>query len=385
VRALLVATTKLGGDHPPLLAVARGLKERGHAVTLLGDAGLEAAASEIGVHIVPSDGRYDISTVYRGARTAADDLTPSELGEHIADRLAQWSEDLAPALTEVLSAEPFDAVVVSVFFATAAALACRARGLRWAVVRSSFYQGPGSARPLESDYGPLALPAIRRLRQPALAQANLVLHPTVVEFEPPLSGIPAHHHLVGPLLWEPQTPTPTYLAEPGDPWVLVNLSTVVQADVAIVDSALAALRSHPVRVLVTLGAGRKPEDLADLPPNARAERYVPHTAVLQRASLVISRAGFGTFMKSLYNAVPMVLVPWGSDQAGVAFRACRLGAATAVDFADVDRSTIAEAIETVLSSLSYATAAREASAILRARDGVGIASSLLEGLVPGRA
>jgi UDP:flavonoid glycosyltransferase YjiC (YdhE family) len=380
VRALVIATTELGGDHPPLLAVARGLKERGHAVTLLGDSGLETAASDIGVRAVLWDERYRIGRAYREARTGADDLSPSALGERIADGLLEWSKDVASALGELLSTEPFDVVIVSVFFATAAASACRARGLRWAVVRSSFYQGPGATRPLESDYGPLALPAIRRLRRPALAQADLVLHPTVVELEPPLSGIPAHHHLVGPLLWEPQTPAPTYLAEPGDPWVLVSLSTVAQADLAIVDSALAALRSHPVRILVTLGAGREPEDLADLPPNARVERYVPHTPVLQRASLVVSRAGFGTFMKALYNAVPMVLVPWGSDQAGVAFRACRLGAAAAVDFADVDRSTIAQAIETVLGSPSYAAAASKASAILRTRDGVAVASALLEGL-----
>jgi UDP:flavonoid glycosyltransferase YjiC (YdhE family) len=382
VRALVLASTKLGGDHPPLLAVARGLKERGHAVTLLGDPDLDAVAGEIGLRTLASDERFDISGVYRDARTAAEGLSPSELGERIAGRLAEWSTNLVPALTEVLTAEPYDLVVVSVFFATAAAAACRARGLRWAVVRSSFYQGPGSTRPLESDYGPLALPAIRRMRQPALAQANLVLHPTVIEFEPPLSGIPAHHHLVGPLLWEPATPAPSYLAEPGDPWVVVNLSTVAQADLAIVD---AALRRYPLRVLVTLGASRNPEDLADIPPNARVERYVPHTHVLKRASLVISRAGFGTFMKALYYAVPMVLVPWGSDQAGVAFRARRLGAAQAVDFEDLDRATMAQAIETVLGSVSYAMAAREASAVLRARDGVGAASSLLEGLVRDRA
>ena len=354
-------------------------------MTLLGDADLVTAASEIGLRVLPSDERYDISVAFREARTAAEGLSPAQLGERIADRLTQWSANLAPALTDVLSAEPFDAVVVSTFFGTAAASVCRVRGMRWAVVRSSFYQGPGSTRPLESDYAPSAVPAIRRLRQPALAQANLVLHPTLIEFEPALSGVPAHHHLVGPLLWEPETPAPAYLAEPGDPWVLVNLSTAAQPDLAIVDAALAALGSYPVRILVTLGAGRNPEDLADIPPNARVERYVPHSHVLQRASLVVSRAGFGTFIKTLYHGVPMVLVPWGADQAGVAFRATRLGAAQAVNFEELDRATMAQAIETVLGSASYATAAREASAVLRVRDGVGAASSLLEGLVLARS
>lgn len=77
----------------------------------------------------------------------------------------------------------------------------------------------------------------------------------------------------------------------------------------------------------------------------------------------------------------MILVPWGSDQAGVAFRACRLGAARAVPFENIDRATMARAIDSVLGSASYATAAREASVVLRARDGVGSASSLIEGLV----
>jgi glycosyltransferase, MGT family len=385
VRALVLASTKLGGDHPPLFAVARGLEERGHTVTLIGDADLETAAGEIGLRALPSDERYDISVAYREARTGAEGLSPAELGERIADRLTQWSTNLAPALTEVLTAEPFDAVVVSTFFATAAASVCRAHGMRWAIVRSSFYQGPGSTRPLESDYAPSAVPAIRRLRLPALAQANLVLHPTVIEFEPALSGVPAHHHLVGPLFWEAETPAPSYLAEPGNPWVLVNLSTAAQADLVIVDTALAALRRYPVRVLVTLGDGRNLEDLADIPPNARVERYVPHSHVLQRASLVVSRAGFGTFIKALYHAVPMVLVPWAADQAGVAFRASRLGAAQPVNFEDLDRATMAHAIKTVLGSASYATAAREASAVLRARDGVAAASSLLEELAPDRA
>jgi len=383
VRALVLACTKLGGDLPPLIAVALGLRARGHAVTLLGDAELASAADPLGLRVLPSDGRYDISVAYREARAAAEGLSRSELGERIADRLIAWSAALTPALTEALAAEPCDEVVVSTFLAAAAAPACRARRIPWAIVRSSFYQGPGSTRPLESDYEPSVLPAIRRLRGPALAQADLVLHPTTVELEPPLSGIPAHHHLVGPLLWEAESSASEYLDEPGDPWVLVSLSTVAQADLKIVDAALAALRSHPVRILVTLGPGRDPDDLADLPPNARIERYVPHGHVMKRAALVVSRAGFGTVMKALYHGVPMVLVPWGSDQPGVAFRADRLGAARAVNFEDVDRSTMAQAIDTVLGSDTYVTAARHVSALLRAQDGVVSACSLLEALAPG--
>jgi len=83
-------------------------------VTLLGDADLETVASELRLRTLPSDKRYDISVAYGEARAAGEGLTPGELGERIADRLADWSADLAPAPTEVFTAEPFDVVVVSV-------------------------------------------------------------------------------------------------------------------------------------------------------------------------------------------------------------------------------------------------------------------------------
>jgi UDP:flavonoid glycosyltransferase YjiC (YdhE family) len=374
----------MGGDLPPLIAVARELSERGHAVTLLGDADLAVTGGQIGLRVLPSDGRYDISTVYREARAAASGLSPSGQGERLADGLIQWSSSLTPALTEALEAEAFDSVVASTFFATAAAPACLRRGLPWAIVRSSFYQGPGSTRPLESDYSPVVVPVIRRVRLPVLERANLVLHPTVPEFEFPLTDVPAHHHFVGPLFWEPESSDASYLDEPGEPWVLVNVSTVAQADLPMVDAALAGLRSRPVRVLVTLGADRHPEDLAEIPPNVRVERYVSHTQVLRRASLVVSRAGFGIVMKALHNGVPMVLVPWGSDQQGVAARASRLGAAQTVDFEDVGRTSMTQAIETVLGSRSFATAAKRASAVLHAQGGPAAACSLLERLDPTR-
>jgi hypothetical protein len=91
VRALLLASTRLGGDLPPLLAVGGELSERGYAVTLLGDADLAITGRQIGLRVPPSDGRYDISTVYREARAAASELSPSEQGERLADRLIQWS------------------------------------------------------------------------------------------------------------------------------------------------------------------------------------------------------------------------------------------------------------------------------------------------------
>jgi len=51
---------------------------------------------------------------------------------------------------------------------------------------------------------------------------------------------------------------------------------------------------------------------------------------LANSRLVISHAGHGIVMKALYHGVPMILVPWGRDQPGVAARAEALGVATVI-------------------------------------------------------
>jgi hypothetical protein len=48
------------------------------------------------------------------------------------------------------------------------------------------------------------------------------LHGTDALFDPPPHSLPQHHHYVGPLWWEPSSEAPTYLNDPGTPYVLVT-------------------------------------------------------------------------------------------------------------------------------------------------------------------
>lgn len=143
--------------------------------------------------------------------------------------------------------------------------------------------------------------------------------------------------------------------------MLVAISSVLQGDVAIVPPALAALARHPVRVVATIG----PNDataVGELPPNARLERFVSHLALLKRA-VRISHAGHGSVMKGLWSGVPIVLVPWGRDQPGVAARAERIGIARVVGPSALDE--LPDAID--------ASSACQATPKLRCATGSGFA------------
>jgi MGT family glycosyltransferase len=215
-----------------------------------------------------------------------------------------------------------------------------------------------------------------------LASASLVLHATDPTFDLGFDGLPPRHHYVGPLgIWEPPSQPPPYLDEPGDPWVLVTISSQMQDDVALAEAALAALSSRPVRTVLTLGPDHDPGELSTVPPNARVERTISHSAVLERGALLVSHAGHGSVMKALWHGRPMVLVPWGRDQPGVAARAAALGVTEVVPRGEASEETLSKAIERALTDAGMKEAADRHGSRLRATDPVAKAAGLIETLL----
>jgi MGT family glycosyltransferase len=208
-----------------------------------------------------------------------------------------------------------------------------------------------------------------------------VLHATDNVFDFSFQPRPRNHY-VGPLgTWEPSAEAPSYLSEPGDPWVLISISSQLQDDLPIADAAIAAFADRPVRVLVTVGPDHDPGELSSVPSNVRVEHTVSHAAVLDQAILFVSHAGHGSVMKALWKGRPMVLVPWGRDQPGVAARASALGVAVVVPRDEASPQSIRSAIDNVLSSSDAADAAARHAARLQSTDPPGAAATLLETLL----
>ena len=141
-----------------------------------------------------------------------------------------------------------------------------------------------------------------------------------------------------------------------------------------------ALRDRPVRTLLTLADERADDEFDSIPSNARIERYVPHSGVLKEAVLSISHAGHGIVSKSMHYGVPMVLVPIGRDQPGVAARAEALGIARVVHPDDLSDDAMRAAITDVVENPKYLENAQAHGVRLQAQDSVATACALIEAL-----
>jgi len=251
-------------------------------------------------------------------------------------------------------------------------------GVPWCFINPSFYFGEDSARPWDADFLGVSIGTFRYWFQPMMRRATLVLHATHSAFDVAPARLPAHHHYVGPLLWEPSMVAPEFLRSPGPPWVLVSVSTLPQVgEVAIAQAAVQALRHEGVRVLVTVAPDHVAE-IGEVPDNVCLSGYVPHSAVLSESRLVISHAGHGIVMKALYHGVPMVLVPWGRDQPGVAARAEALGVAAVVRRDACNEASLAQALRQVLDNAHFTQRVRAISKRLRAEDPIAEACTEIE-------
>ncbi len=219
--------------------------------------------------------------------------------------------------------------------------------------RISFQSTMPQINALRSKHGLRALARFDNL----LAEPSLLLSLTAEGFEYPRSDWPANVKLVGPMNWspsfdggshaglaprtpldegsapepqspEPQCPEPTspqhlpdaplWLDDLSDPLVLVTCSSERQRDKRLLHVALEALPKVGMSVLGTTAA-HDPADFASA-PGSKIVRFIAHDAVLQRAACVVCHGGLGITQKALAAEVPVVVVPFGRDQAETARR-----------------------------------------------------------------
>jgi MGT family glycosyltransferase len=133
--------------------------------------------------------------------------------------------------------------------------------------------------------------------------------------------------------------------------VVVSFSTTYQHQEKQLQRAVDALDSLAVRTLVTLGPGLDVADI-DAPPGAAVRQWVPHAAVLPRASLLVTHGGHSTIMHAIHNAVPIICLPTGRDQLVNARRVQDCGLGIALE-TDATTEQIRAAVEEVLAAPTY--------------------------------
>jgi UDP:flavonoid glycosyltransferase YjiC (YdhE family) len=184
---------------------------------------------------------------------------------------------------------------------------------------------------------------------------------------------PTTVHHTGPI-WPAGPIAPAPAALDGQQ-VLVSLSTIhYDGQAAALQSIVDAIADLPVRAIVTTGHAVDPARLR-APRNVEAHRYLPHTGVMPKVSLVIGHGGHGTTMQALAHDLPLVIMPMHPmlDQPMIGRVLQQPGAARVVrKTATPDQ--IRAAISEMLGTGPHRQAAARLGAHIRASDGAQLAA-----------
>ena len=222
------------------------------------------------------------------------------------------------------------------------------------------------------------LPRLRHSTDALSSLAQITQLPASLEF--PIDGLPPNLHYTGPFVDPQQRPAVPFDWDrlDGRPLVYASLGTLQNGSLEVFQTIANACASLDVQLLISLGGGLDPQALGILEGDPLVVKYAPQLDILKRAAAVITHAGLNTVLESLAEAVPLVCIPLGNDQPGVASRVAARGAGVVLPRRKLNAQRLRSALRAVLEDDRYRFGALQVKASISSRDGVERAADIVE-------
>jgi rhamnosyltransferase subunit B len=415
-KRIVLATFGSPGDLYPFLAIGVELRARGHQPIVATSALYRDQVAAASLDFAPV--RPDRSPSQQD---------PDFLDRVIRDRVSpgtvfrgMFLPSVRDSLEDLLDAmEGADAVVTHTL-ASAARLAAEARGLPWvsAVMQPMGYLsayeppliGPRAISWVLRSLGPAStrpvLKLARRLTdawatewrdlRAELGLASVGDHPLWEGQHSPIRSLGLFPRVLGEPQpdWPPQarvTGFPFYrppqksldpelrqFLENAEPPLVFTLGTTAINDPgSFFEESAAAVRRLGQRAVFFVGDGNQ-EICEDISGEAIAVSYAPHDLVFPFARAIVHQGGIGTLSETLLAGKPMLIMPYGHDQADNAWRAKRVGVARVVSRGRYRASFVGRELSRLLEDPAPRAAAVWVSREVSRERGVERAADLIE-------
>jgi MGT family glycosyltransferase len=208
-----------------------------------------------------------------------------------------------------------------------------------------------------------------------------VITQTPKEFDFPGIPWPAQFHYAGPFHDDQgREPVPfPWEKLTGKPLIYASLGTLVNGLDDLYKHILDAVQSlEDIQVVLSIGKNANPGNLGPIPSNTIVVRSAPQIELLERAALCITHAGLNTTLESLAHGVPMVAIPIGYDQPGVAARIAHHGTGEFIEVDELTTDRLRVLIQKVLRDPSYRERAEYFQQVISKTRGLDVAADIIE-------
>ena len=208
--------------------------------------------------------------------------------------------------------------------------------------------------------------------------AQITQLPQALEFA--TASEPANLHYTGPFVdnqQRPPVPFPWHRLN-GRPLVYASLGTLQNSSETIFKTIAEACTGLDVQLVLSLGGGLDPTHLGTLAGDPIVVSYAPQLQILKRAAAVITHAGLNTVLESLSEGVPLVAIPLGNDQPGVAARIAAHGAGIVISRRKLNVRRLRKATQSILNDPQYRAAALRLQSAMQQINGLETAANIIE-------
>ena len=208
--------------------------------------------------------------------------------------------------------------------------------------------------------------------------AQITQLPRALEFD--IGGLPPNLYYTGPFVDAHQRPPIDFPWDEldGRPLVYASLGTLQNGAETTFRTIAEACAPLDCQLVISLGGGLSPDRLPNLPGSPIVVGYAPQLELLKRATVCITHAGLNTVLESLAEGVPLVALPLGNDQPGVAARLHARGAGLVVSRSGLSVSRLRAAVRAALTDGRYRTAAQSIQSAIRSTDALSRAADIIE-------
>jgi zeaxanthin glucosyltransferase len=208
-----------------------------------------------------------------------------------------------------------------------------------------------------------------------------VIAQTPEVFDYPGLPWPAGFHYAGPFHGDGgREPVPfAWDKLDGRPLIYASLGTMVNGRYSIIRAILGAVGRLPeFQVVFSVGKNACLDELGPIPSNTIVVPVAPQIELLERAALCITHAGLNTTLEALGKGVPLVAIPIGYDQPGIAARIAYHRVGEFIEVPDLTAAGLSGLIRKVLDDPSYRDRARSFREAIAAANGLEVACDLIE-------
>lgn len=142
---------------------------------------------------------------------------------------------------------------------------------------------------------------------------NLVY--TIKELQPFAEDFPDEHFkFIGASIYQRSQLNTFKLPQTNDPLIYISLGTIVNNAKSFYQKCIKAFEHEDVTVIMSIGNSVKMENWGNIPNNFHIYPFAPQLEVLEKADIFITHGGLNSVTESLYFGVPMIVIPFITDQ-----------------------------------------------------------------------